>query len=465
VRKLLLPTLIISIFVLLTNIHISAQSQSIDSLEVKNEIINVVENSNGTFTINYLYSIKNIGEHPVKEIKIQNNLQQSFRNLQFQVQSLTSSRLNVNPSFNGRTVIDALYGENVLQADETATIYATVRLDPQDEEGPFENFIIVDGIVDGPDSENNSTSGGTSGGGQTPAPVQPEYPEDLNSAQRNIRFTLINADTDREIGPLNEGDVINLETLPTKNINIRAYVSPDTIGSLLFSLNGQGYKTENNGPYLLGGNSGTDYGVWKYTPGQQKLKATVYSKKYAKGSVQGERTINFTIVGKGPDWGGESEEGEEEAPEENGSGQTTGSGQNTGTTGGSGSSTRIDYLTSGQAGIAFSLIKKEEEKPEFVIEEPSKEFPGSVKGETEIRILPVSMNESATVLSSNVTRGNVLGETTLVETGLNLSDSLIIGMLLFLVIIELNVYELEDRFMHHITHFFKKRKQKLHTRL
>jgi hypothetical protein len=53
------------------------------------------------------------------------------------------------------------------------------------------------------------------------------------STQSVVSFDLINADTDQVIGPLNDGDILNLATLPTRNLNVRANTSPSTVGSVI----------------------------------------------------------------------------------------------------------------------------------------------------------------------------------------------------------------------------------------
>ena len=82
--------------------------------------------------------------------------------------------------------------------------------------------------------------------------------------QATATLTLINADTDSPItgfDPIPNGAVLNLQTLPTQNLNVRANVG--SVGSVRFALDGDNnYRTENNAPYALEGNSGSDYFAW-----------------------------------------------------------------------------------------------------------------------------------------------------------------------------------------------------------
>ena len=63
-----------------------------------------------------------------------------------------------------------------------------------------------------------------------------------------------------DIGPLQNGDTLNLSTLPTRHLNVRANTSPSPVGSVRFALDANGnYRTENNAPYSLAGDTGGNY--------------------------------------------------------------------------------------------------------------------------------------------------------------------------------------------------------------
>src|SRR5690349_21585039 len=83
----------------------------------------------------------------------------------------------------------------------------------------------------------------------------------LAAAPAVTSFTLINADTDQPLAgmsTLTEGATLNLSTLPTTHLNVRANVP--TVGSVRFAYDGSSsYRIENGAPYALAGNSGSDY--------------------------------------------------------------------------------------------------------------------------------------------------------------------------------------------------------------
>jgi hypothetical protein len=117
----------------------------------------------------------------------------------------------------------------------------------------------------------------------------------VSNQQAVTGFTLINADTDKDLRQLKEGDILNLIDLPTVNFNIRANTSPQMVGSVVLTLNGQ-TVTENNGPYTFAGNSGSDYRAMSLPAGQYTLTATPYSLPGGKGTAGKALTMNFTVL-------------------------------------------------------------------------------------------------------------------------------------------------------------------------
>ncbi|CAN5397420.1 hypothetical protein BH20BAC1_BH20BAC1_01670 [soil metagenome] len=115
--------------------------------------------------------------------------------------------------------------------------------------------------------------------------------------QRVESFTLINAKTDKGIQSINDGAIIDLNKLPTHQLNIRANTNPGKVGSVVFVLDGKKVRTENGAPYALAGDfpSG-DYHAWALPLGNHTLTAIPYSNYNAKGTEGVSLTIHFTIV-------------------------------------------------------------------------------------------------------------------------------------------------------------------------
>ncbi|MDH3262334.1 MAG: hypothetical protein OEM84_15425, partial [Acidimicrobiia bacterium] len=106
-----------------------------------------------------------------------------------------------------------------------------------------------------------------------------------------VGFTLINADTDGPVGgfdPLLEGAVVNLASLPTLNLNVRANTVPADVGSVQFFLDGVLVRTEGVAPYALAGDSSGDYRPWTPLLGEHTLTAVP--------GVGDPATITFTVI-------------------------------------------------------------------------------------------------------------------------------------------------------------------------
>ena len=115
-------------------------------------------------------------------------------------------------------------------------------------------------------------------------------------------FTLINADTDQSISgfdPLLDGAVLNLATLPTTNLNVRANTNPAIVGSVRFGLDGNtNFITEDTAPYALAGDSlgSGDYNAWTPTLGSHSLSATPYRESDARGPAGATLSIAFDVI-------------------------------------------------------------------------------------------------------------------------------------------------------------------------
>jgi pectate lyase len=125
----------------------------------------------------------------------------------------------------------------------------------------------------------------------------------VNAAGQAVAsFTLINADTDQPIAnfdPLNNDITLNLASLPTRNLNIRANTSPATVGSVRFGLDGKSnYRTDNRAPYALGGDNSGNYYGWRPSLGTHILTARPYTRSDARGTAGSALTITFTVVDK-----------------------------------------------------------------------------------------------------------------------------------------------------------------------
>lgn len=114
-------------------------------------------------------------------------------------------------------------------------------------------------------------------------------------------FQSINAVTDADYEVLGVPAEINLMTLGTQQINLRANITPGTVGSVQFVLDGV-TKTDNTAPFTWAGDApkwgGTDYFAFTPTLGQHKLQATPFSGPNGTGVRGKTQYVTFTVVNK-----------------------------------------------------------------------------------------------------------------------------------------------------------------------
>jgi hypothetical protein len=110
-------------------------------------------------------------------------------------------------------------------------------------------------------------------------------------------FTLINVVTDQPIGPLDDGDVVDLATLPAGKFTVRANMEGPGVESVRFGFDGQSnYNTENIPPYALAGDINGNYFGLSLAPGAYTISATPYSQNNAVGTAGTTKTITITII-------------------------------------------------------------------------------------------------------------------------------------------------------------------------
>ncbi len=118
-----------------------------------------------------------------------------------------------------------------------------------------------------------------------------------------VRLTLINADNDQPIPGyenLTDGMTLNIATLPTLNLNIRA-VTTGTVASVKFGYGAEStYNIDNKAPFALKGDADGDYFVWRPTPIPHHVKATPYPKDNAQGVAGKSYLILLNVVNTPP---------------------------------------------------------------------------------------------------------------------------------------------------------------------
>ncbi|MEM9833045.1 MAG: VWA domain-containing protein [Bacteroidota bacterium] len=114
-------------------------------------------------------------------------------------------------------------------------------------------------------------------------------------------FTLVNSETDQDIQPLMDGDIIDLTTVGEIRLDVRAGTTPNRLGSVQFELEGPVLtdRFENLPLYsLFGDNPSGDYQGEILLPGEYTLTATPYSERNGNGFEGASLTVQFEVVGQ-----------------------------------------------------------------------------------------------------------------------------------------------------------------------
>jgi uncharacterized repeat protein (TIGR01451 family) len=120
-------------------------------LGVAKGVVNVVNNGNGTFDVQYRVTIENLGNVQVNGLQVVENLATTFTGATaFSVVAPpTSPTLTVNPGFNGNGNNNLLAGTNSLPINQRGTIDFTVRVTPGANLGPYQNLVTTQGTAPG----------------------------------------------------------------------------------------------------------------------------------------------------------------------------------------------------------------------------------------------------------------------------------------------------------------------------
>lgn len=141
------------------------------------------------------------------------------------------------------------------------------------------------------------TGTGATGTAGTPATFTVRIIPPSDTLPSQINYTLVNALNNTDIGPLVNGQVINVSALPTNKLNIRANSTLPGTQSVVFSFDGiVNYRTENTAPYSLFGDENGDYNQWTAVNGTHTLSATPYTGKFGTGTSGRGKTITFTVI-------------------------------------------------------------------------------------------------------------------------------------------------------------------------
>jgi hypothetical protein len=114
------------------------------------------------------------------------------------------------------------------------------------------------------------------------------------------KIIVINADTQQKIDSFyQDAYTVDFAALGTQNLNLVVTPVPQSIGSVVFILNGSLFRTENAAPYALAGDASGTYHPWTPAVGTHTLSITPYSQSNGHGIAGATRTITLNVVQSG----------------------------------------------------------------------------------------------------------------------------------------------------------------------
>ena len=109
-----------------------------------------VNNGDGTYTLTYSLLVANTGEIVANDLQIFDDLDQTFAGATgFQLDSLVSPTLTVNPNFATGGDFDLLAGSDALATGATATVDLSITVTPGANLGPFSNTAVANAVTPG----------------------------------------------------------------------------------------------------------------------------------------------------------------------------------------------------------------------------------------------------------------------------------------------------------------------------
>jgi len=276
--------------------------EAFDALGIDVDVENYTVNSDSSVTINYTYNISNDTNYNFENVYIVNNLLQNFSPVDYEVNSLTSETISaLNPNFDGDSNTNLLPEGFEMSAFESHQISLAVTIYPDTgETGPFTNSadIFGDVVSADPDPVGGNVDSGDGSTGEGDATGSDPDPIDI-TVPTDIKFYLVDADSDVIIKEIVNGEQINLADMPTDNLTIIAVAIDGNGQSIVFDLDGQlGYRIENYAPYAISENINGDFYSAGLESGSHTLTANIFSENNGEGDLLIAETINFEIIGE-----------------------------------------------------------------------------------------------------------------------------------------------------------------------
>ncbi len=164
-------------------------------LGVAKNVVSLVDAGGGNFTVTYTILARNLGDAPLRNLQLTENLSTTFGSTPFTVNRVSSPSANLAPNsnFNGVNDINLLSGTDELAVGETKTLELVVTFTPGNNIRTYENQVegtatsptgtpirdqSTNGTTPDPDNDGNPTNN------NIPTPVEPSTQPRLRLVKR-----------------------------------------------------------------------------------------------------------------------------------------------------------------------------------------------------------------------------------------------------------------------------------------
>ncbi|MGQ4649323.1 DUF6923 family protein [Lyngbya aestuarii] len=211
---------------------------------VKN-VTSVTNNGDGSFAVTYGLVVENLGNVPLNNIQLLENLDGTFGAGNFTISGVSSPTLTTNNSFNGSTDANLLAGTETLPVNGTATVEFVAQVRPPDVNQDYTNQVQATGTSPAgqavEDLSNNGVSPDPDGDGNPKGPEN-DVPTVVNFQEnpvigvaKNVASANINNDGSFTV---TYGLVVeNLGNVPLNNIQLLENLD-GTFGAGNFTISG-----------------------------------------------------------------------------------------------------------------------------------------------------------------------------------------------------------------------------------
>jgi hypothetical protein len=114
------------------------------------------------------------------------------------------------------------------------------------------------------------------------------------------KIIVINANTQQKVDSFyHDTYTVDFAALGTQNLNLVVTTVPQSVGSVVFTLDGSLFRIENVAPYALGGDANGTYNPWTPAVGTHTLSITPYAQPNGQGIAGATRTVRLNVVQSG----------------------------------------------------------------------------------------------------------------------------------------------------------------------